>query len=256
VVARNQRFSKWLSNRESRRRSWKPGATTPWIAEAETVKESITDHLSASLGCQHFSDLLLADSDFRELAKISMFGPVESFFETLSDLSSHDDELVVDSFCQRVNLYLVTELGKFEKRKPTASNGLHRKVMEYLQSSGEFANDVSTFGVAGLRNPVGLSSIVLTLTRMLFERIAEAYEKKQAELIEEANQKEAAGTDNNTAKGLVNNFVGFGVGKAIRGIVSKMGGEDECNTSLWRNSTILQRQYESFIRRRYCQQAI
>jgi hypothetical protein len=164
VVARNQRFSKWLSNRESRRRSWKPGAITPWIAEAETVNESITEHLPSSLGCQHFSDILLADSDFGELAKISIFGPVESFFETLSDLSSHDDELVVDSFCQRVNLYLVTELGKFEKRKPTASNGLHRKVMEYLQSSAEFANDISNFGVVGLRDRVGLSSIVLTLT--------------------------------------------------------------------------------------------
>jgi hypothetical protein len=46
-------------------------------------------------------------------------------------------------------------------------------------------------------------------------------------LIEEANRKEAAATDNNSAKGLVNRFVGFGVGKAIRGIVSKMG-EDDC----------------------------
>jgi hypothetical protein len=104
--------------------------------------------------------------------------------------------------------------------------------MEYLQSSTEFGDAVSTFHVTGLRNRVGLSSIVLTLTRMLFERITEAYEKKQAELIEEANQKEAAATNYNVAKGLVNRFVGFGVGKAIRGIVSRMGEDDSKYESL------------------------
>jgi hypothetical protein len=80
-------FDEWLKKRAIERQSWETIPATPWIADREKVKESITDHLPAYLD----SDLLITDTDFKELAKISMFGSAENLFESPSTLPSRED---------------------------------------------------------------------------------------------------------------------------------------------------------------------
>jgi hypothetical protein len=64
----------------------------------------------------HFSELLLGDTDFSEIAKVSVGGRAEGFFKAMCLLTGRDDE-DFDQSCQQINEWLVRILGNEIKRQ-------------------------------------------------------------------------------------------------------------------------------------------
>jgi hypothetical protein len=88
----------------------------------------------------HFSELLLGDSDFFEMAKVSVGGRAEEFFKAMCLLDGEADEKF-DQICQTINVKLVKIVGsEIRKRQKSKSKSIipvtmWRQIMEYLQSS-------------------------------------------------------------------------------------------------------------------------
>jgi hypothetical protein len=123
----------------------------------------------------HFSELLLGDTDFSEIAKVSVGGRAEEFFKAMCLLEGKADEKF-DRICQTINARLVKIVGReIRKRQKSKTEStikvtMWRQIMEYLQSP-RFAKLVKSNPGAALKSHAGMVVVVITLTRLLNEKI-------------------------------------------------------------------------------------
>ena len=117
--------------------------------------------LEVSQNKHHFSGILSADEDFQGIAKISIFGETESFFETLFTLSNLEKERNFDRFCQLVNWQFALSMDGMVETVGTRK-GMNRKVLDFLQSD-QFTNLVNELDTPAPRSGLGLGAVVLTL---------------------------------------------------------------------------------------------
>ena len=117
----------------------------------------------------HFSELLLDDEDFKAIAKVSIYGPVEDSFAKLFTLPDEHHEKQFDSFCQLVNRRLAKNFDNMINNTGRTQKGMHRRTLEFLQSS-VFTNLINKL-FPSLQNRLCLGAVVLTLERHMLERI-------------------------------------------------------------------------------------
>jgi hypothetical protein len=171
----------------------------------------------------HFSELLLGDTDFSEIAKVSIGGNHEGFFKAMCLLVGKEDESF-DQSCQQINEWLVTMLGneitKRQKRKKKTATPVteSRQTLEYLQST-TFATLVQSNPTA-LRSHAGMVVVVITLTRLFNEkiRIGIVAESKR---LQGAPQKEVI-VD---AKREVNSFLGWAISQIMNFYKEELNGD-------------------------------
>jgi hypothetical protein len=124
----------------------------------------------------HFSELLLGDTDFSEIAKVSVGGRTEEFFKAMCLLEGKSDGKF-DRVYQEINVELVKIVGsetqkrqKSKRSKSTIPVTMWRHILEYLQSS-TFAKLVQSNPGPALKSHAGMDVVVITLTRLFNEKI-------------------------------------------------------------------------------------
>lgn len=175
----------------------------------------------------HFSEILIRDEDFLAIAKVSIYGKAESFFQYLFTLPDETGEKQFDTFCQHVNRQLAKNFDDMVNRKTRTSKGMARRLLGYLQSTA-YHSLVLKMIPEELRCHVGLGAVVLTLQHHLMSSI-DKYRKQH--LNERSNdiiskpQKSRA-----EIKLMANRFVGYGLAGLINILVEKVGEDEKDDT--------------------------
>jgi hypothetical protein len=233
---RNNKLSEWMKGRQEvnglddddeKNTIGLISKPSPTSKEGETAA-----FLAGSKNKRHFSEILSADEDFQGIAKISIFGETEAFFETLFKLSNVEEDQNFDLFCQLVHWQFALSMDGMVETGARTKKGMHRRVLEFLQS-GRFTYLVDNVSTLALRNRLGMGAVVLTLSRLFLDRMRDRLMSR----LHDTNSNAVAKPESVTAMKLqVNRFVGYGLYKLIDRVSTqakrKAGGDGEAGLSL------------------------
>jgi hypothetical protein len=164
-----------------------------------------------------------------------MFGEAEDFFERLFTMSNLEEENFED-FCRLV-------IGDFEswlesmmktertKKGEDAKKGMHRRVMELLQSD-RFTKLVDSIKSPILKNRLGLAAVVLTLSRLYLDELHARIMILLDKALPPDESTALSEPEFTTIKLQVNRFVGYGLFKLIERAKSRAVAGDEDEPSL------------------------